>query len=300
MNHIRINGKGYLGSAIASKLAVAIKDAESNWSYELKSQLDPYEKYPDVIIHTSWQTNVDKCSTEASSKFICFEGLENAFRISRKYGSRIIFISSSYVFDGEKTPADGYESYSARDWWNYAYGTSKPLDIFNRLHPTSAYGRMKLEAENRLLFEERPANSRMPSPLTSVVRTDALYGEFRRYRYDKGATDQISNPTYIPYLADVVSKMALAFIDTDKTIARKIISKQIYHVVGPEVMSRFDFIKNFSHKRVKPCLMEDLGLPAGRPKNSALKNDDELLEMLGVENVSVDKAKEILNDRLFT
>jgi len=237
---------------------------------KINRQSDPYIDFPDVIIHTSWQTNVDKCTTDPHrSRFICMEGLDNALRMHRDYGSHIIFISSSYVFDG----------------------SAGPYDIHDVVDPMQDYGRLKVEAEDAILTAWK--DSKSVSGHAAVIRTDALYDKNKKYQYPNTTTDQVSNPTYLPFLAEVVAKYARELIadgSGPSTGTKHHLYDSVYHVTGPETMSRYEFVTRFSCPKTRACLTKDLNLPAARPRNSALVNSDDFISALGVKHVTLDEA----------
>ena len=70
----------------------------------------------------------------------------------------------------------------------------------------------------------------------------------------------------------------------------KVLSKNIFNVVGPERMSRFEFIKRFSNPRTKPCSIKDFGLAADRPPNSSLSPSKDLFDRLGTVSPTLDEV----------
>lgn len=170
--------------------------------------------YPDVIINTAAYTNVDKCETE---KEAAYNTNVNAVEYLAKYGkitqSKVIHISTDYVFDGTEGP------YTERE----------------RPEPIGYYGRTKLAGENALISSG--ANY-------AIIRTNVLYGISKFGRADfvkwvvsslkegkqiKIVNDQINNPTFIDDLVNGISKV----IEFDKT--------GIYNIAGPEFLNRYEF-----------------------------------------------------------
>ncbi len=109
------------------------------------------EVNPDVVIHAAAYTDVDGAEREpARAMLINADGTERVAQAAAKVGARLLYISTDYVFDGEKrTP------YLETD-------TPNPLNV---------YGRSKLEGEQRALAVCHD---------TLVVRTAWLYGKSGR------------------------------------------------------------------------------------------------------------------------
>ncbi|MCO5233795.1 MAG: SDR family oxidoreductase [Chitinophagales bacterium] len=81
---------------------------------------------PEVIIHCGALTHVDYCEqNEEESYKYSITSTVNVIQLAKKYSSKIIFISTDYIFDGKNGPYDEQEMAS----------------------PISVYGRHKWEAE---------------------------------------------------------------------------------------------------------------------------------------------------------
>ena len=81
---------------------------------------------PEVIIHCGALTHVDYCEQHPEeSERLTVQSTQNVIEIARKFSSKLIFISTDYIFDGENGPYD--EEAIA--------------------NPISVYGRHKWEAE---------------------------------------------------------------------------------------------------------------------------------------------------------
>jgi len=71
---------------------------DQNQVFSLFSKLEP-----DIVIHTASETNVDKCETEKEHAWkINVEGTHNITSGCNKTGAKLAYISTDYVFDGEK------------------------------------------------------------------------------------------------------------------------------------------------------------------------------------------------------
>lgn len=102
---------------------------------------------PDWIVLAAAYTDVDGCETNRELAFdVNCRGAANVAEAAKRFGSRLLFISSDYVFDGTKT---------------IPYETNDPLA------PRSVYGQSKAEAEKQL---------KQILPDVCIVRTSWLFG----------------------------------------------------------------------------------------------------------------------------
>src|SRR5271154_3410064 len=86
---------------------------------------------PDWILLSAAYTDVDGCESDRDLAFaVNCDGAVNVALAAREAGSRLLFLSSDYVFDGSK---------------------SSPYEINDARNPIGAYGASKARAEERLL-----------------------------------------------------------------------------------------------------------------------------------------------------
>ena len=224
--------------------------------------------YPHYIINTAAMTNVDGCEKQ---KELCWrinvEGVENLIYAARKIGSRIVHLSTDYVFDGDHGP------YSEED-------TCAPLGY---------YGKSKLASENALLASDLEF---------AIVRTMVLYGvginvrpnfvtwlisALREKKPVTIVTDQLGSPT----LADDLAGAILKIIELEKW--------DIFHVAGSEVIDRYNFalkiaeIFNLDKELITPITTAELKQDAPRPLNSGLIVD-KAIRGLGVKLSDVEEG----------
>jgi dTDP-4-dehydrorhamnose reductase len=234
------------------------------------------ELKPDVVIHTASETNVDRCETERDRAWkINVVGTRNIANASLETGSKLICISTDYVFDGEKS------LYTEEDEPN-------PIDF---------YGLTKLEGERQAMRYCKNI---------AVLRTSVLYGRHpTKQDFANWVINKLRQPQEItvvddhfntPTLAESLAQMAL------EVAARDL--QGVFHTSGCERISRFDFARRIAEKFrldsnfIKPIKMVDLkAWIAKRPRDSSLNTAKVQRELrtrpLGI-NEGLDKLMEEL------
>jgi dTDP-4-dehydrorhamnose reductase len=193
--------KGQLGYDIVKELtkrgytdilAVDYEDMDITNKEQVESVIKGYN--PDVIFHCAAYTAVDKAeeNVEACTK-VNVEGTRNIAEVAKEIGSKLIYISTDYVFDGTKE------------------GIYEVTDTPN---PKSVYGLTKYKGELEALKNDK----------TYVVRISWVFGingkNFVKTMIKLSQTndqipvvnDQIGSPTYTVDLAKLLVDMA----ETDK------------------------------------------------------------------------------------
>ena len=205
---------------------------------------------PDWIINCAAYTNVDQAETEQDiCSAVNTKGVENLIVAASQNKSKLIQISTDYVFDGNKT------------------GLWQENDKRN---PLSYYGKTKAEAES-LILQDYFFQS-------AIIRTSWLYSQygknFVKTMFNLGengdselnvVSDQVGQPTSC---ADL-SYLILDVINAD-------ITGSILHGTNSGSASWYEFAKSifqlsgFDSERVKPILSENYPQKATRPRNSVL------------------------------
>jgi len=204
---------------------------------------------PEVVIHTASETNVDKCEIEKDHAWkVNVNGTRNIALACSKTEAKLVYISTDYVFDGEKG------NYNEQD---------KP-------NPINYYGVTKLEGEKQVTQNCQKY---------FILRTSVLYGwhpwkqnfatwVINQLKQDKEITvaeDHYNTPT----LADNLAEITLEAIQKDL--------QGLYHASGSERVSRYVFAKqiakafNLDPNLIKPIKTNQLTTwIAKRPKDSSL------------------------------
>jgi len=205
----------------------------------------------DVVVHAAAYTNVDLAETEREKAFLInAKGTENLAKITAEKNIPMVYISTDYVFDGEKDSA-----YLPED----------------KTNPQSIYGESKLAGE--LAVQKY-------NPKHFITRTSWLYGKNGKNFVDtminlsktqsvlKVVDDQKGCPSWTYDLAEGI----LTIIETNSPYG-------IYHVCGSNFTTWYGFAKKiFELKSIKieviPVTTEEFLRPAKRPRNSVMENNN--------------------------
>lgn len=220
----------------------------------------------DYIVNAAAYTAVDKAENDKENAMLGnFNIVDNLAKMSLAHNSKLIHISTDYVFDGMT-----YTPYSEDDYTN----------------PNSIYGETKRAAE--LLLEEADIDY-------ITIRTSWLYSSFGnnfvktmlRLAAERTElsviSDQVGTPTYARDLAQTI----LHIIQSDIKPEQTIINKQIYHYSNEGVASWYDFAAAiFEYKNINikllPIPTSAYPTPAARPAYSVL-NKHKIKQMYGIE-----------------
>ncbi len=239
---------GLLGKALMCEWSedqvtgLGSKDADVRHPQQVENAVE--ETHPDWIVLAAAYTDVDGCETNRELAFsVNRDGAANVARAAKEHGSRLLFLSTDYVFDGNKT---------------------SPYEVDDPRAPQSIYGRSKAEAEVENIL-----------PGSCIVRTSWLFGTggkcfpdtilklaSTRAQIDV-VNDQRGSPTYAVDLARTIMQLC-----------RKG-TKGIVHVTDRGECTWFDFARAIVSAAglktiIHPATTEKFPRPAKRPKYSVL------------------------------
>jgi dTDP-4-dehydrorhamnose reductase len=242
--------------------------------YNDVNQIERYLRMlkPDVILNLSAMTDVDGCESNPTLAWHLNAYLPSRLSmLSKELNSKLIHISTDYVFDGLDGP---YREESV-------------------CNPISKYGHTKLMGEQFVLSNCEDS---------IIIRTNVVYGYSESDRSDfvqwvikmakEGkpfniVDDQYSNPTLTDDLAFAIDVLI------------RINHRGIINVGGWNYCSRIEFVKdicnvfNLDSSLVRPITTESLNQPAKRPLKGGL-NIDRLKYGFGIMTSStVDGLKNI-------
>lgn len=214
-----------------------------------RSQLHAYfaRRRPECTVLASAYTDVDGCERDPKRAHdVNCTGAVNVAHECREVGSRLLFVSTDYVFDGCK---------------------SVPYETNDEMNPLSVYGQSKAEAE-RLVHEILPQ--------ACIVRTSWLFGANGRCFPNtilEGAEagkklsvvdDQVGRPTYNRDLARAIIKLCRA--GAQGTVHASNSGSCSWHQFACHLVQ----LAGFVDLPVEPIDTEALSRPARRPKHSVL------------------------------
>lgn len=205
---------------------------------------------PDVIIHCAAYTNVDKAEEEKETALLINEkGTENIAKICGEKDITLVYISTDYVFDGEK---------------------EAPYLPSDQPNPINSYGLSKLKGEEALMSHCQKFY---------IARTSWLYGHHGKNFVEtmislkdkeelKVVDDQIGCPTWTCELVEGIIEL----LTEEEPFG-------IYHICGSGKTSWYGFAKEIFKQmgykvNLKPCTTDEFPRPARRPKNSILENNN--------------------------
>lgn len=201
---------------------------------------------PEWIVLAAAYTNVDECETHPDLAFsVNCDGAVNVAKAAKRRGSKLLFLSSDYVFDGKKT---------------------SPYETEDTRNPQSVYGRSKWEAEIRLL---------KALPECCIARTSWLFGTGGKCFPDTilklaasrpvldVVNDQRGCPTYSVDLARAIIKLCRNH------------ASGIVHATNSGDCSWFEFACEIVKRaglatEVRPVSSQQMARPAPRPAYSVL------------------------------
>ncbi|MEN0644945.1 dTDP-4-dehydrorhamnose reductase [Alkalicoccobacillus gibsonii] len=206
------------------------------------------EIQPDLIVHSAAYTAVDKAESDIDNAFLVNAiGTRNIAVEANRYDTKIVYVSTDYVFNGEAT---------------------EPINEFSPVSPLGVYGKSKLAGEQ---YIQNLSNKFF------IVRTSWVYGahgnnfvktmlRLGQERDEIGVVaDQIGCPTYTVDLAKTIIELG----ETEKY--------GVYHVSNSGSCSWYEFAKAiFEIKcvnvKVNSLTSEEFPTDAKRPKYSQFEH----------------------------
>src|ERR1035438_3533091 len=227
--------------------ALSSKDADLRDRARVRDLI--VDSRPNWILLSAAYTDVDGCESNRDLAFaVNCEGAVNVALAAREVGSRLMFVSTDYVFDGSK---------------------ESPYEISDARNPTSAYGASKARAEERLLDI---------LPEVCIVRTSWLFGHggkcFPATILKLASTrpeisvvsDQRGSPTFTRDLASTLVQLCRAD------------ARGIVHVTNSGNCTWCEFASEIVRRSslptvVRPVTTGEFPRPARRPAYSVLSPD---------------------------
>lgn len=223
---------------------------------------------PDLTIHTAAETNVDKCETRREVAWKTnVKGTRNVAKACSEISAKIVYISTDYVFKGEKG------LYTEED---------KPS-------PINYYGITKLEGENQV---------RKLCKNYVILRTSVLYGwhswkqnfatwvieSLKQKKKISIVQDHFNTPTLADNLAEIIVE----------TVKRNL--QGLYHASGNQRISRYEFAQqiaeafDLNQSLIKPIKTNNMtSWTAKRPKDSSL-DTNKIKKLLDIKPLDINEG----------
>lgn len=252
---------GMLGKALMRRWSdddvTGLGSADADIRVQEQVQKTVAESRPDWIVLSAAYTDVDGCELNPTlAADVNTQGAINVANAAAAAGSRLLFISTDYVFDGTKTTP--YE----------------PADV---RRPLNVYGKTKADAEEKIFAVLRGA---------CIVRTSWLFGPAGKCFPDTilklassrseidVVNDQRGCPTYTLDLAGAIVKLCRAN------------ASGIIHTTNQGECTWYDFASEIVDQAglktvVRPTTSDRFVRPAPRPKYSVLS--DATLKAYGIQ-----------------
>ena len=205
------------------------------------------ESRPDWIVLAAAYTDVDGCETDPTlAHEVNCSGAANVARAAKECASRLLFVSTDYVFDGSKTA---------------------PYETHDQVRPLCAYGRSKAAGEEQVW---------KILPEACVLRTSWLFGaqgkcfpnSILKLAHERKTlrvvSDQQGSPTFNRDLASVIIRLVRGG------------ARGTFHAANSGNCSWFEFAQEALRSAklfdvtVTPISTAELNRPAPRPHYSVL------------------------------
>ncbi len=216
---------------------------------------------PNIVIHTAAMTDVDECETNPQKAYqINVEGTKNVIEGCRINNSKLIYISTDFVFDGKA-------------------GDYKETDLPN---PLNFYAKTKLKAEQ--IVKDSGLNY-------IIARVAVLYGQNDSQKFVNWCINKLRNQKQVFLINDHIRTPTL--IDDISSALEELIERKfqgIIHITGPEKLSAYQMgIKiaetfGLNKKYIKSITSDKFKQKAERPKDSSLN-----IEKLQHEGIKMSK-----------
>jgi len=280
MKIVIFGGDGFLGTKLKEIFSkrghevISVDHKKSSFYQIDATKLEEVENFldsqkPEIVINTVALTDSVKCEKNPDLAMkLNFDATKNISDASKKINSKLFFISSSYVFDGEKGE----------------YVEEEPPT------PSGVYAKTKFLAENELLKEKNNV----------IFRVDLLYGYngkdspngvfgkiLSNGEIQIGNPEQIRSPLFIEDIPPIVEKLYILKIGG------------LFHLSGPDRIKMKDFLlklENLVRKDSKIKIMNDRDLLVPEKKDSSLNSKK--INKLGQNFTKIDEALNLIKKKL--
>ncbi len=240
---------------------------------------------PDVVVNTTALHNVDFCEeNKEQASSVNTEAVKTLYDNAEHFGSKLIHISTDYVFDGNaRRPYSESDKAIPASFYGYSKLEGEKI-LKNSKHivvrPSVVYGWTPLELAGTASSSGKPMNFAL-WVLTKLNKKESI----------KIVTDQFASAT----LADSLAESILKIAETDKS--------GLYHISGLSCESRYDFTIKLAEKfgydtsLVSPTTSTSFVQKAKRPSYSCLDCQKAIREF-GLKLLTTDEALDIMKNQV--
>jgi dTDP-4-dehydrorhamnose reductase len=208
---------------------------------------------PDAVLHCAAWTDVDGCEQDPDTAYrVNGQATARLADICAKTGTRLVYFSTDFVFDGEKG-----EPYSEADQPN-------PLNVYGRSKLAGEEAVRNANKDNVIVRVSWLYSARGRNFLSSMIQraNNSRAGKSEPIRV---VDDQLSSPTWV----NEVARQTAAILGNDLT--------GIIHAVAHGACSRYDMVTRLfdelgAELQVERCRAAEFPQAAQRPAYSALVN----------------------------
>ena len=225
---------------------------------------------PEAVLDTVALTSSLQCENNpALAESLNYLTAKNISEVCQEIGAWMVFMSSSYLFDGEKG------NYNEKD----------------QTSPINEYARTKIMAEKEVL----------KNPKSIILRVDVMYGYNERNKKNNGAFDMILSGNPIQ-LREPNQLRKPVFVEDVPRIMVELIKKNqagIFHLAGSNKITMINFLKSLESLIRKDSIIS-IGSSSGGiqlkiPYNATF--DTSKVESLGIKFTSLgDGLKKMKKD----
>jgi len=255
MNELIIGSQGLIGSALKKLLPDAIEGVQQEAQNKKQVYIDitKYETMfkvfsnfrPVIVYLPAAITNVDKCE-DTSTDIVNIHGATMVLRLCEQFESKLVYFSSSYVFDGDS---------------QYPYDTTQDTN------PINNYGLQKTTMENLILQSECKY---------VIVRTVGVFGtERRKKNFAKAVVSTIFSGKQIYVPNDQYMNPVNSYDLANVTIRLAHRHEGLFHVAGDTCLTKAEFAQRIAkyfdlESMVVPTPSSEMKQRAKRPKMGCL------------------------------
>ncbi|MEN3308452.1 MAG: dTDP-4-dehydrorhamnose reductase [Micromonosporaceae bacterium] len=223
---------------------------------------------PHIVVHAAANAIVDECEADpALAMRVNVTGTRHVTEAAREHGSRLVYLSSDYVFDGGHPPAGGY----------------REDDVPG---PVNVYGLSKLAGER--IAATAPDHLAIRTSWLfggPDERTDNLLALVRRARRGEPTeliADQYSRPTYTVHLARAIVHVLTRARAVTGPLHITNAGSASWYQMGQIALDRMRALGGVPRTSPSPIpvRLRDTGLRAARPRDSSLNTGR--LDALGI------------------